>query len=379
LYLKKFHYQYSRGSFDTWQYPEETIVLNSGDCEDFAFLLAVMMEACDISPYCLRVAFGKVIDHSAAKSTSWDHAWVMYQNESGSWQIIEPCQYVKYEKEKGAGKPKRPDLKDVEYIPHYVFNRDHLWRVRPVEENRMSFSDYVDGRNYFNKFHPAFAASVHNSIFDEALKSVSWFTMQRIKAVSLYVDANTVGYDPRDHFDFAYIDESWQRVKNRLESGTLNDFALAAHSIADFYAHSFYGYFMLKNGSLAVYDPANPQPASSQIQYNFSALGDLPGCNSNVSDASTYWTSSGKIISGQWYRWFAAIPNELQNNADFPKRRCLPDHDAVAVDSPTFNGAKHKLFSPQDYAAQFDARRKAAIAHIKQEYTTRKASGKIKW
>ena len=376
-YLRNFSYQLSKGGFDEWQYPEETVVLKTGDCEDYAFLLASMLEACDISPYCIRVAFGKIVDH--ASGATWDHAWVMYQNEMGSWEIIEPAQYLKHAKPATSAKKKYSRTQDVEYLPHFVFNRDHVWRVRSNEsEVRLGFESYLKTRNYFSKFHPAFAASVHGSIFDEALKGIPWLTMQRIKVVSLNVDVNTAAYDPRDHFDFAYIDESWAIVQQRLASGTLKDFALAAHAIADFYAHSVYGYFMLDptTKKLPVYDPAAPQPPPDQIQYDFSNLGERPGCKSNTATASTYWTNRKKIISGQWYRWFASIPNVLQNNADFAMRRCLPDHDALAVDSPTYNPDKHKLFtSKREYDEQFIARKAAAIAHIKKAY----ASGNYDW
>jgi hypothetical protein len=245
-YLSRFSYRPSKGKYDTWQFPEETIVLKSGDCEDFAFLPAAMVEACDISPYCFRVVFGSVTDYSGPRPRSWDHAWLTYHDEYGAWQIIEPIQFVKYVKPKAAktkGSVVQPQFTDTEYRPHYVFNRDHLWRVRSNDTAiRTDFVPYINERNYFNKFHPFFAASVHNDIFDQALSKLSWFTRERIKAVSLYVDVNTASYDPRDHFDFAYVNESWQRVQSRLAKGTLTDFALAAHAIADFYAHSLYGF-----------------------------------------------------------------------------------------------------------------------------------------
>ena len=50
------------------------------------------------------------------------------------------------------------------------------------------------------------------------------------------MDVNVLGYDPRDHFDFAYVPEGWQRVQKRLASGSITDFSLAAHAIGDFYA-----------------------------------------------------------------------------------------------------------------------------------------------
>ena len=378
-YLKHFTYQptLSSKSFDAWQYPDETITLKTGDCEDFAFLLAAMLEACDISPYCIRVALGCIYDYSAPKVKSWDHSWVMYHDEHGSWQIIEPIQYVKHVKSTGQVKHENVDsLQDIEYIPHYVFNRDHLWRVRSNDLlARRDLIDYITEKKFFKKFHPAFAASVHNDIFDQSLKNVSWFNLEKIKTISLYVDANTLMYDPRDHFDFAYISEGWARVKQRLASGTINDFALAAHAIADFYAHSHYGRFMIQGNHLPVYDPDNPTPSPEKLVYDFDKLGELPGCKSSIPNASKYWTDRKQLISGQWYRWYASIPNVLQNKKDFKMRRCLPDHDAVAVDSPAFDAKKHKLFTADEYSLQFTARKNAAIDHIAIAYK----NGKYTW
>ena len=77
-----------------------------------------------------------------------------------------------------------------------------------------------------------------------------------VKHASFFVDVNVLAYDPRDHFDFAYLPEGWQRVNARLGTKSLRDFALAAHAIGDFYAHSLWGYYMFdpKNGSIPVYD-----------------------------------------------------------------------------------------------------------------------------
>jgi hypothetical protein len=322
---------------------------------------------------------GRVINHaSKKKKQGWEHAWVMYQNEGGVWEIIEPLLFVREDQNPEPvyttiipGANNNEEL-DIEYLPFYVFNRSHLWKVRTCDPViKEGFSEYInDEREYFNKFNPGFAAKVHNSIFDEALQGMSWFNKQVVKATSLYIDVNTIAYDPRDHFDFAYVDESWQRVGERLAKGTLEAFALAIHAIGDFYAHSYYGYFMLKQGaaSIPIYDPKKPLPASA-LRYDFSKFGKLPGCEAQGKPGfkpEDYW--QGKLISGQWWRSYAAIPNDLQYSPDFPQRRCLPDHDTVAVDQDKYDPDKHKLFSKEDYERQFSARKQAAIDHIKQVY-----------
>jgi hypothetical protein len=73
------------------------------------------------------------------------------------------------------------------------------------------------------------------------------------------------------------------------------------------------------------------------------------------------------LISGQWSRWFAPIPDELENSPDFSRRKCLPDHDAVAVDKDVMEPG-HKLFDKYEYKRQVIARERAAIAHIGKVY-----------
>jgi hypothetical protein len=378
-FLSCITYINSKSKYDQWQFPEETWELKAGDCEDIAFLLASLLAASRISDYCIRVALGTVVNHGSKKTKQqWEHAWVMYQNEGGVWEIIEPLLFVRLEEDakpvyatEGTSALPTEDL-DIEYLPYYVFNRSHLWRVRTCDPViKKDFQDYIQTeREYFHKFNPGFAARVHNSIFDEALEGMSWFDRQRVKATSLYIDVNTIAYDPRDHFDFAYIESSWQRIEERLKKRTLEDFALAIHAIGDFYAHSYYGYFMLKEDAdtIPLYNPKKPLPADL-LTYDFSKLGGLPGCEAKGKGGckpEQIWI--GKLISGQWWRWYASIPDSLQDNPDFPARRCLPDHDAVAVDGQKFDADKHKLFNEKDYNRQFAARKKAAVEHIKQVY-----------
>jgi hypothetical protein len=378
-YLKTIKYTDAKSNYDQWQFPEETLELKTGDCEDLAFLLASLILSCGISDYCVRVALGKVINYASPdKDQHWEHAWVMYQNENGVWEIIEPLLFARQAASSKPGTQQQvisSGQVDIEYLPHYVFNRHHLWRVRSFDTvTRKSFNNYLTSeRNYFNKFNPGFAAQVHNTIFHDALKGMSWFDLQRVIATSLYIDVNTIAYDPRDHFDFAYIEKSWERINERLATKKLEDFALAIHTIGDFYAHTYYGYFAIDHVSkkIPVYNPGNPI-IPSNLKYDFSTLGELPGCKLSkckpgAKNAEELW--SGKLISGQWYRWYASIPNDIQKHKDFCTRRCLPDHDSVAVDSEKFDPAKHKLFKTQtEYKIQFDARKTAATEHIKMVY-----------
>ncbi len=51
-YLKNIRYSDAKSSYDEWQFPEETLVLKSGDCDDIAFMLASLIFSCGISDYC---------------------------------------------------------------------------------------------------------------------------------------------------------------------------------------------------------------------------------------------------------------------------------------------------------------------------------------
>jgi hypothetical protein len=286
----------------------------------------------------------------------------------------------------------------TEYIPHYVFNSDHLWYVnsrqfRPVAE----LSDYVKGRSFWDKFDPSFAASVHDTIFDAALGDIAPANaISTMKRQSLWMDANIATYDPRDHFDNGYIDQGWQKANERLAAFKQNpsdwaSFGAAAHSIGDFYAHSSYLHFapIDSGNSAAPYQPGislNPQPAYTDPPLSltsglFSVNTDLWG--GTQAAAADYW--AGKFISGRYaqkydpkatfWEGFTSIPISLSSASDFKYRGSLPHHDEIAVDADAL-GSRHKLYSsntsgPDDreaYANQFLWRKNTAIRHIRQAY-----------
>lgn len=68
---------------DYWQYPEETIKLRSGDCEDFAFLLVNMLRAAGYSEKDVFVALGDEGNYVG-------HAFVAIRSENGKIRLIEP-------------------------------------------------------------------------------------------------------------------------------------------------------------------------------------------------------------------------------------------------------------------------------------------------
>lgn len=357
--------------FDAWLFPEETLALRGGDCEDLSFLLAALLEASGISPECLRVALGAIHVRNGDRDEAHDHAWVMYLDERGTWEILEPLSMVKSSTaRRRASVPAQrasrhaPGAPEVEYVPSFVLNRRHLWRVRSSGEAR-SLADVLKERLFWRAFDPSFAAEVHGGIIDEALGDGRLpFTaaeVRRIKRDSLWVDVNVLAYDPRDHFDFAYVRESWQRVERRL-GGDLVDFALAAHAIGDFYAHTVYAEFAAhdENGKVELYDPSFD---ASQLAYDFAPYAPLPGAKPSVEKCSALW--GGQLISGQWWRWYTTYPDSLEKNEpDLARRRCLPDHDLIAVDgSQRSSDPRHRY--RENWSEQFGLRREAAVRHVR--------------
>lgn len=365
--MGRLEYKPGKRGFDEWLFPDETLHVGGGDCEDLAFVFAALLAASGISPDCIRVALGKIVDHTNPDAPrAWDHAWVVYQRESGAWEILEPLAWVRPPGDGGGATDGTPPA-DIEYIPHFVFNSRHLWRVRSTERRAGApFADYLASRpdHYWSGFEPAFAAKAHDEIFDLALrpKGVSGLDLLAIKAESLAVDVNVLAYDPRDHFDFAYVEEGWQRVDERLKSPGIGDFALAGHAIADFYAHTLYGHFTAAQavgGALPVYDPARPLPPAT-LRYGFLAGAPLPHCADPGADVDAHWR--GRLISGQWWRWYTTYPDELEREVG--PRFCLPDHDILAVDGPTDTRGHFLYMDAATFRRQYDLRRNAAIVHV---------------
>ncbi len=384
---------------DAWLFPDETLAQGFGDCEDLAFVLAALLTASGISGYCVRVALGTLqISLAGGKTQKHDHCWVMYQNEGGAWEILEPLRLT------AAGVARASKAKTLrpgpltEYIPHYVFNSDHLWRVNSRHcRPQVGLKDYVMGRSFWSKFDPSFAASVHNTIFDKALSDlVPAAALSRIKRKSLWLDVNIVTYDPRDHFDNGYIPEGWQQVQARLaqfqnDPTNWESFGAAAHSIGDFYAHSSYLHFapVGPDAAAAPYEPGmdlEPPPAYvdpplSLVSGKFSINTEL--WDGSQDEAAQHW--AGEPISGRYaqkydpsatfWEGFTSIPLSLATAPDFKFRGSLPHHNEIAVDQEAMP-SRHKLYSnsssgPGDrlaYANQFRWRVNTAIQHIRHAY-----------
>jgi hypothetical protein len=393
---------------DAWLYPDETLAQGGGDCEDLAFVLAALLMAAGVSGYCIRVALGALhIVLPDGRKEKHDHCWVMYQNESGVWEILEPLRAVAAPAAKASTRPGRRLAQRVNYVPHYVFNADHLWLMQSRDLSRQQdFQQYCRSRSFWSKFNPSFAAGVHNTIFDQALADlVPAAALSTIKRKSLWLDANIFTYDPRDHFDNGYIDAGWAVANSRLaqfrqDNTDWGSFGAAAHAIGDFYAHTSYLHFAtLQNAGADQGRAANYAPGSGLVAApDYTAAGADPSLplfdltsntfslNPNLwkgtnTQAAQQW--AGQLLSGRYaqkydpmasfWEGFTGIPTALAQAPDFATRGALPHHDEIAVDDQA-RGKRHKLYratatGPADrqaYANQYRWRFNTAVQHVRQ-------------
>jgi hypothetical protein len=399
---------YKAARQDFWQFPDETLWVKEGDCEDRALLVASLLLASGVSGYNVRVALGKLrVSKKSAKYRNYDHAWVMYKNEEGRWTILEPLHL--HREAKGAFKPERPSgLTKAEYIPYFVFNDVHLWEVCGPDPCP-SFQD-VALRSRWSRIHPRFAGEVHYDLLSQALQghAPDWYVralqtrFTKIPFVGIVdnIDMVLCDYDPRDHFDNGYIDGGWEIANGRLDtfrSSLLTDpkaidaFARAAHAIADFYAHSSYMHFAGPVIGPKPYDPGNfPVTPTYGSGSSFDITSGKFSMNKHIfkqtpADAVGYW--NGQLISGRYAQphdtqpgWANAIkegvtfiPKELLKAKDFKYRGGLPNHNEIAVDNEFSKKNKsHKLYGDVGtYNWQFNWRKQAATEHIRAAYSSR--------
>ncbi len=415
---------------DPWQFPDETIELKTGDCDDRALLLASLLISSGISSFNVRVALGKVRISGEGQKHDFGHMWVMYKTERGRWILLEPLVSFGPKTNKTLVSD-LPGTKDyfgrqnvpvkAEYIPYYIFNDFHLWGML-VKGRTINFQDDLVRRKKWTKFNPKFAGEVHKNILQLALKDAPadvkkeinrYFSRAILGFIGPYVDDFDRGtYNPFIHFDNCYIKEGWDLVNQNLakfrSSGDLHSFFCAAHSIADFYAHTSYVHFAKilpqadpANDYPQLFDPANPSfesvPSYSPLQTP--AVGfDLTG--SKFSTSKKYWKGgdkktiaaswAGKVISGRYAQpndtWpgaeafitegiLSVIPDNLLKAPDFPQRGWVPHHNEIAVDNSP-RASSHILYqdgnqdrtNKANFDNQFKWRKNAAIQHIRKTF-----------
>lgn len=365
-----------------WQLPEETLARGVGDCEDRAILLAASLIAAGISPYNVRVALGTIdVSRPRAASKRHAHAWVVYRDEEGHWQSLEPVP-------KGRT-PQHVGLTFL-YEPDYVFNGDHQWSMTTGEAPTM--------KERWNGLDPTFHGEIHRNIVQLAAARANLPEPVRSRISRTFTvilgnvidnpDLNFRNYQPQDHFDSGLIDSSWRRVLQRLNqfyrlpitnSRGISNACWAVHAIADFYSHSTYAHFLVREGAKRVpYDPVRRRPL---LKYNYPS--DPAFCHAKLSSYEPWWKPAdfdrlkvwkGHPISGRYslpgdsQNFFEGITNAPRAN-NFPSAKArklagsLPHHDEIAVDEAG-SGHSNKIYSKAQYAEQFKLRRSLAIAHI---------------
>lgn len=392
-FFKNFKYIQGNRDFDYWLFPDETIAEGGGDCEDRAFLLAALLLASGISGYVVRVALGRLYDAEQKKSK--DHAWVMYRNEDGKWMCLEPLLLSKEARKvskKLAIRKIPPRQPQYEYIPYFVFNDSHLWQIKN-NVDIPELSDYLHARSFWTHFDPEFAASVHNDIFDIALKDMDDTDLFYVKACSLALDTVS-SYDPREHFDNGYIEEGWSLLREYLKERSLNKLTYALHAVADFYAHTSYAQFAPRdpNGkTIPLYNDAVPPQLKAEYDVEPFNLNDTDRFTVNPNfykdqdrTKAVAYCEKQQIISGRFAqprdpsqtfleKNFVYIPYDMRHAEDFPDRGSLPHHNEIAVDAPLGKNNEvpdaHKLYqTPKGYQEQFNLRFDAARRHVTQEY-----------
>ena len=118
--------KYKKGDF--WLFPPETYQIKKGDCEDASFLLASLLIASNISPFCVRVVLGEVFDEK--NKSLGGHCWPVYKNEIGRWCILESTLDTIPARMPEADSLTEPG-QSFRYVPYYCFNNYHLWETLP--------------------------------------------------------------------------------------------------------------------------------------------------------------------------------------------------------------------------------------------------------
>lgn len=113
---------------DFWLFPPETLQLGKADCEDGSFLLASLLLASGISPFCVRVVLGRAFD--AGGGSLGGHCWPVYKDESGTWRILESTLDRVAGSMPSADELARKGM-SFRYEPLFCFNGNHLWAIAP--------------------------------------------------------------------------------------------------------------------------------------------------------------------------------------------------------------------------------------------------------
>lgn len=153
---------YQRDQSDFWQFPSETLVLRSGDCEDKAFLCASLLLAAGIPESRVRVVIGllRIAPADDSQPPLFEgHGWPMYLQASGHWCILEPNLPrlpVSVTNDRHADPVVPQQSASIhratflpadrlaangcreQYVPLVCLNHDSVWTVEPRDATRIS-------------------------------------------------------------------------------------------------------------------------------------------------------------------------------------------------------------------------------------------------
>ncbi len=121
------------GRAEWWQHPELTIQLGSGDCEDFALLIASLLRCSGVPAYKIKVCAGWVKIPGNKKG---GHAYCIYLADDNEWYVLDGTYYA------------NQSIKNFKKIPHknnknyldiwWTFNDTYSWN-----QKSMNISDEV--------------------------------------------------------------------------------------------------------------------------------------------------------------------------------------------------------------------------------------------
>jgi hypothetical protein len=86
------------------------------------------------------------------------------------------------------------------------------------------------------------------------------------------------------------------------------------------------------DGSLVLYDPSSGIPAEKLV-YDFTKYPELRDCKKAVADAAAFWR--GKLVSGQWWRWYTSFPDELKKTNIYTMRKSTNPNIGCGATQPS--------------------------------------------
>lgn len=112
-----------------WQFPNETLVLKCGDCEDGSLLMAAMMAVAGVPEWRIRVNAGWAINNRGRKE---GHGYVTYcRTKDNNWVILDWC-YHPDPSIRVCDKPLAKNNANYHDI-WFSFNSQHSWSHKQYE------------------------------------------------------------------------------------------------------------------------------------------------------------------------------------------------------------------------------------------------------